>query len=413
MNKLTLLILVTLSLLIRIGFSAYYPLIGDELNFWNYYYDFPVFADFWKFFTVHDTQQPFFYLIWFVAFNADYSQITLRLPSILAGLASLYFWAKLFPYKDPDNRTPWILFLFTPFLTAYTCFFLPYSLLVLFSLYNFYYYRKLEVHFSKRDFVHFLLSCLFLTYTHYYGALGAIVVSCLLFLKQKNFKYKTETIVLGVILVALLFYTTDFLNDFNAVHIYRKKPTLFDIAGYFNLLIGGRYVAMVLFVVFVFGRKKINFKDISFVASVVIFMIAYLKSMLFSPSIEARYLLILTYPLFYMTKGLQFKFSTPALVITCLVSFYVLQKTYGPEFVTDYSKVPRTSNKTGLMTTICPKFYFRDSNYICRSNYEEADKYTVDLNEVIVSEKQLPVFHKLEPVSQCVDLGNSLYNCKF
>lgn len=114
-----------------------------------------------------------------------------------------------------------------------------------------------------------------------------------------------------------------------------------------------------------------------------------------------------------MTKGLQFKFSAPILVATCIFSFYVLQKTYGPEFVTDYSKVPRTSIKTGLMTTICPKFYFRGNNYVCRSNYEEPDKYTVDLHEVIVSEKLLPVFNKLEPVSQCVDLGNSLYNCKF
>lgn len=413
MNKQTLIILVVLSLIIRIGFATYYPLIGDELNFWNYFYDFPVFADFWKFFTVHDTQQPLFYLIWFVAFKADYSQVLLRIPSILAGVGSLYYWAKLFPYKDPDNSTPWILFLFAPFLTAYTCFFLPYSLLILFSLYNFYNYRKLEEEFSKKYFLHFLLSCLLLTYTHYYGALLAVVVSFLLFLEQKKYKYKKETIVSGLILVALLFFTTDFLNDFNAIHMYRKKPTLFDMAGHLNLLIGGRYVVMILLVVAVIGRKKINFKDMPFVVCLLVFLIAYLKSMLLSPSLEARYLLILVYPIFYMTKGFQFKYSIPVMVVTCLFSFYILQKTYGPEFVTDYSKVPRTNNKTGLMTTICPKFYFKESNYICRSNYEEPDKYTVDLNEVIVSEKQLPVLQKLEPTSQCVDLGNSLYNCKF
>ena len=413
MNKQTLVTLVSLSLIIRIGFAIYYPLIGDELNFWNYYYDFPVFADFWKFFTVNDTQQPLFYLIWFVAFKSDYSQIVLRLPSILAGFGSLYFWAKLFPYKDPDNRTAWILFLFAPFLTAYTCFFLPYSLLILFSLYSFYYYRKLEEQFSKRDFFHFALSCLLLTYTHYYGALLAVVISLILFLKQKNYKYKKETIISGVILVILLLLTTDFINDFNAIHDYRKKPTVWDLAGHLNLLIGGRYIAMILLAVIVIGRKKINFKDMSFIVCLIVIIIAYSKSIFLSPSLEARYLLILTYPIFYMTKGLQFKFSVPILVITCLFSFYLLQKTYGPEFVTDYSIVPRTSNKTGLMTTICPKFYFRDNNYICKSNYLESDKYTVDLNEVIVSKKQLPLFHKLEPVSQCVDLGNSLYNCKF
>lgn len=413
MNKQTLIILVSLSLVVRIGFAAYYPLTGDELNFWNYFYDFPVFADFWKFFTVHDTQQPLFYLIWFVAFKSDYSQTFLRLPSILAGLGSLYYWAKLFPYKDPDNSTPWILFLFAPFLTAYTCFFLPYSLLVLFSLYNFYYYRKLEESFSKKDLLHFLLSCLLLTYTHYFGALLAVVVSFLLFLKQKNYKYKKETILLGAILIALVLCTTDFLNDFNAVHIYRNKPTLFDLAGHLNLLIGGRYIAMILLAVIVIGRKKINFKEMPFVVCLVVFLIAYLKSMLLSPSLEARYLLILIYPIFYMTKGFQFKFSIPVMVATCLFSFYVLQKTYGPEFVTDYSKVPRTTNKTGLMTTICPKFYFKDSNYVCRSNYEKPDEYTLDLNEAIVSEKLLPVFYKLEPVGRCVNLGNSLYNCKF
>ncbi|MEA9354989.1 hypothetical protein SHI21_02190 [Bacteriovorax sp. PP10] len=413
MNKQTLIILVALSLVVRIGFAASYPLIGDELNFWNYFYDFPVFADFWKFFTVHDTQQPLFYLIWFVAFKSDYSQTFLRLPSILVGLGSLYYWAKLFPYKDPDNSTPWILFLFAPFLTAYTCFFLPYSLLVLFSLYSFYYYRKLEESFSKKNLLHFLLGCLLLTYTHYYGALLAVVLSFLLFLKQKNYKYKKEIIFLGAILVALVICTTDFLNDFNAVHIYRNKPTLFDLAGHVNLLIGGRYIAMILLAVLVVGRKKINFKEMPFVVCLVVFLIAYLKSMLLSPSLEARYLLILIYPIFYMSKGFQFKFSIPVMVATCLFSFYVLQKTYGPEFVTDYSKVPRTSNKTGLMTTICPKFYFKESNYVCRSNYEKPDEYTLDLNEAIVSEKLLPIFNKLEPTGQCVNLGNSLYNCKF
>jgi hypothetical protein len=413
MNKQTLIILVALSLIIRIGFAAYYPLIGDELNFWNYFYDFPAFADFWKFFTVHDTQQPLFYLIWFIAFKADYSQTLLRLPSILAGLGSLYYWAKLLPYKDPNNSTPWVLFLFAPFLTAYTCFFLPYSLLIFFSLYNFYYYRKLEENFSKKDLLHFILSCLLLTYTHYYGALLAVVVSFLLFLKQKNYKYKKETILLGAILVALVLCTTDFLNDFNAVHIYRQKPTLLDLAGHLNLLIGGRYIAMILLAVIVIGRKKINYKDMPFVVCLVVFLIAYLKSMLLSPSLEARYLLILIYPIFYMTKGFQFKFSIPVMVVTCLFSFYVLQKTYGPEFVTDYSKVPRTANKTGLMTTICPKFYFKEGNYVCRSNYERPDEYTVDLNEAIVSEKMLPVFNKLEPAGQCTNLGNSLYNCKF
>jgi hypothetical protein len=413
MNKQTLVILVVISLIIQISFAAYYPLIGDELNFWNYFYDFPVFADFWKFFTVHDTQQPLFYLLWFVFFKSDYSQVILRLPSILAGLSSLYFWKKLFPYKDPDNRTPWILFLFAPFLMAYSSFFLPYSLLVLFSLYNFYYYRKLEHRFDKRDLFHFILSCLLLTYTHYYGALLAFVISFLLFLKQKKYKYKKEIIAIGLTLIVLFISTSDFLNDFNAIHSYRNKPTIYDLAGYLNLLIGGRYVALILLAAFIIKKKKINLKDMSFTVSVIVFMIAYLKSILLSPSIEARYLLILTYPLFYMTKGFQFKFSIPVLVITSIFSFYILQKTYGPEFVTDYSKVPRTSSKTGLMTTICPKFYFQSSNYVCRSNYEEPDKYTVNLNEVIVSEKQLPIFHKLEPISQCEDLGNSLYNCKF
>ena len=413
MKKQTLIFLVSISLIIRIGFSAYYPLIGDELNFWNYYYDFPVFADFWKFFTVHDTQQPLFYLLWFVAFKADYSQVVLRLPSILAGLGSLYYWNKLFPYKDPDNRTPWILFLFAPFLTAYTCFFLPYSLLILFSLYHFYYYRKLEEYFDKNSFFHFIFSCLLLIYTHYYGALLAVITCLFLFLKQKNYKYKKETIVLGIVLVALLLGASDFLNDFNAIHSYRKKPTILDVAGHLNLLIGGRYVAIILLCVAFFRKKKINVKDSAFAFSVIVFTVAYMKSILLSPSMEARYFLILIYPLFYMTKGLHFKFSIPVLVTTCLYSFYVLQKTYGPEFVTDYSKVPRTSNKTGLMTTICPKFYFRGNNYVCRSNYEEADKYTVGLNEVIVSEKQLPIFHKLEPVSHCISLGESLYNCTF
>jgi hypothetical protein len=413
MKKQTLIILVAFSVIVRIGFAAYYPLIGDELNFWNYFYDFPVFNDFWKFFTVHDTQQPLFYLLWFAVFKADYSQTLLRLPSIIAGVGSLYYWSKLFPYEDPDNSTPWILFLFAPFLSAYTSFFLPYSLLVLFSLYLFYYYRKLESHFTKKNFLHFFLSCLLLTYTHYYGALLAVTVSFLLFLKQKNYKYKKETIFLGAGLVALILCTSDFLNDFNAFHSYRNKPTILEIAGHLNLLIGGRYIAMILLAVYFVGKKRINFKEMPFIVCVLVILIAYLKSILLSPSLEARYLLILIYPIFYMTRGFQFKYSISILIVTCLFSFYVLQKTYGPEFVTNYSSVPRTTVKTGLMTTICPKFYFKESNYICRSNYEKPDEYTIDISEMIVSAKLLPVFLKLEPDGKCRNLGNSLYNCKF
>lgn len=413
MNKQTLIILILFSVIIRIGFAAYFPLIGDELNFWNYFYDYPVFSKFWEFFTLYDTQQPLFYLLWFPVFNPSLPQLAIRLPSIIIAIGSLYFWAKLFPYKNKDNLVPWLLFLFAPFLSIYSSLFLPYSLLVCFSLYNFYYFRKIEKYFTKTNVFHFALSCLLLTYTHYYGAMLAVAVCLFLFVQQKDPKIKRDFIVFTLVIFALLLVSSDFLNDFNAVHAYRKTPRILEVLGFFNLLIGGRYIVLILLAVIIARRKMVNLKNKYVLFTIAIIVIAFLKSIIFSPSIEARYLLILTYPIFYMTRGFQFKYATPLIVGTCLVSLYILQNAYGPAFVTDYSKIPRTTNKVGLLVTPCPRYYFREANYICKNNFAHAETFTKGLNEMIVHEVHLPFFKRLEPVHKCVSLGQDLYNCTY
>jgi len=411
MNKTTFIILIVSSLLIRVVFACVYPLTADELNFWNYFHDYPKFTDFWQFFTKFDTQQPLFHLLWFPVFKANWPVIALRLPSVLLSAIGMYFWNKLFNYKDEDNSFPWILFLFAPFLTIYSVFFLPYSLLITTSVINFYFFRKLDSLFNRKNLMLFLASSVLLSYTHYFGALQAIVLSLFFVLFQKNRKVQLSLLSAVIVIFILLITTTDFLNDLIAKHTYRNPIHLLDILGHFNLLIGGKFVAMLLALGFLYKKKWITLKNINTVFIITIVLIAYLKSILLSPSLEARYLLILIYPIYFLTKGLKFKYSTPLLVTVCLISLGILQKTYGPAFVTDYSVLDKDGINTGLLITPCPKFYFRGDNYICKYEIQSREQLKENIDKMIINIRHMPLARNMDLFNECKDIGQDLFSC--
>lgn len=411
MTKKNLILLITLSVLTRIILAVIFPLSADELNFWNYFNEYPKFSEFWQFFTKYDTQQPLFHLLWFPFFKASFSVLTLRAPSILVSIGSFYIWNKLFDYKDENNSIPWVLFLFVPFVSFYSMFFLPYSILIFTSLINFYCFKELDRVFNAKNFLFFILSSILISYTHYFGALQAVVLSLLFALVQKNRKIQFALGATVLLIFILLITTTDFLNDLKLVNPFRGPINPIDILGYFNLLLGGKFVALTLGAILIYKKKWITLKNINVVIILAVTIIAYLKSIIIAPSFEARYLLILIYPIYSLTKGFQFKYSIPLLFILCQISLYILYNAYGPGFVTDYKKIPKDSIKTGLLISPCPKFYLREDNYICKYKIHTKEELKAGIEKMIVSSRNMDFANKHDLFDKCQDIGQDLSSC--
>ena len=413
MKKTTFIFLIISSLITHLFFIDFFSFTVDELNIWNNYQNSQNFIFFWQHFVKYDTHQPLFYLFWYPLFTNFWGQLFLRLPSLLFFAGGGYYWNKLFPYTEKENQIPWCLYLFSPFLLIYSSFFLPYSLLILASIFNYYALATLEKEESRKNFFQFLLSCLILIFTHYYGALQAILVTAYYIYRSPNKKLKVGFFFLTFLLFGTLVIFSDFRNDFAVVHSYRKMPTLYTVLGSINLLNGGRYLSVLLILLLLWGRKwRIIFtREFLFILTVV--TIAYLKSRLISPSFEARYLLILIYPLYSLFKGIEVKFIAPVFVVISLFSLYQLQGTFGASFVTKYEKVPRTNECVGLFITPCPKFYFPSNNYICKDYYQNYEQMTAGANQFIVHKDHYFFFKRLVRNSECERMQEpGLYSCK-
>lgn len=413
MNKKVFYCFFAFAFFVHLAFACTYPLTVDELNIWNTFHEGQNFKEFWQHFVKYDTHQPLFYLFWYPLFQNFWGQFFLRLPSLLFFVGGGYFWNKLFSYAEKENQIPWCLYLFSPFLLMYSSFFLPYALLILASIFNYYSLSMLEKEESKKTFFQFLLSCLILIFTHYYGALQAILVTAYYIYRSPNKKLKAGFFFLTLILFGTLIAFSDFRNDFAVVHNYRKMPTLYTVLGSINLLNGGRYLSILLILLLLWKRKWKIILTREFLFIVTVVAIAYLKSRLISPSFEARYLLILIYPLYALFKGIEIKFIVPVFVVVSLFSLYQLQGTFGASFVTKYEKVPRTNEGVGLFITPCPKFYFPSSNYLCKDYYQNYEQMTAGANQFIVHKDHYFFFKRLVRNSECERMQEpGLYSCR-
>lgn len=405
--------MIIISVIVHLVFTLKYPLIVDELNIWNGFAAKGTFSEFWQHFIKYDTHQPLFYVFWYTLFLKNLNELGLRLPSLLIFFSSFYFWQKLFPSHLKQNIVPSVLFLFSPFVLMYSSFFLPYSLLLFASVFNFYSLMKVENENSKKSKVQFFVSCLLLIFTHYYGALQALLVSAYLVYRQKSWKLKAYFAGATLILIGALILGSDFLNDFNAVHNYRKAPTVFNVFGALNLLVGGRYISILLAILVLFKQKWTLVKSREFFFVVLVVVIAYAKSRWFSPSFEARYLLILIYPLYFLFKDLEVRFISPVIIVLCLFSLYQLQGTFGASFMTKYEKVPRTTEGVGLFITPCPKFYFPGDNYLCKDYYQMYDQMVAGANQFIIHKDHYFFFKRLVRNSECERMEEpGLYSCR-
>lgn len=413
MLKKTLFLASLSSVFIHLFFSWQYPLIADELNVWNIFNINLNFLEFWQYFIKYDTHQPIFYLFWYPLYSTSLTQVTLRLPSIFLFMGSIYFWQKLMPWRVEGNRVPWLLFLFSPFVVMYSTFFLPYSLLIFSSLINYYFFEKAEKKLSIRSASYFFCSCILLIYTHYYGALQATLTGMALIFLQKDKKIRRILAFIVLLILGMLLITSDFINDFTAIHSYRKSISLKDIFGNVNILFGGRYITALILILLITKKKFSIFKTREFFFVAMVILIALMKSIMFSPSLEARYLLILLYPLYSLTKDLEVRYISPILILLCLISLYHLEQSYGPSFAIDFRKVKKSTIKTGLLITPCPKFYFPEENYSCKTYFQNQEQLQEDIDQMIVHKDHIKFYFNKEPMAICKPLIDGLLNCNF
>ncbi len=403
--------LVFLSLFVHLWFICSYPLTADELNIFNIFnFHSPDFSTFWKYFNQYDTHQPLFYVMWYPWFSNTLPAFILRLPSLLMFLGAICVWSKLFRIDEKRNLVPWLLFLFCPFVIIYSSLFLPYSLLIFCSLLNFYYFEKIERVVIKKELYYFLISSILLIFTHYYGALQVVLLCGYLIYKNRNKRIMVFLISATIALMIMLFAATDFINDFGAVHKYRKVPNIVEILGEINLLLGGIFSTFILLSLILIKKKWIILKSKESVFVVVVISIAFLKSVLISPSLEARYLLILVYPLYFLFRETQFKFISPILIIAYLIALYILENKFSPSFVIDYSDIKKNENLTALVITPCPKYYFMEENYRC-TGLIDGERLWRAFDAALIHADHIDFMKKAAPELRCKLQKKGLYFC--
>lgn len=332
------------------------------------------------------------------------------MPSVLIYSGSLYVWNKLFNFHEKRNLVPWLLFLFCPFVIVYSSFFLPYSLLIICSLINFYTFEKVELEISKKSLVCFFMSSVLLIFTHYYGALQVFLLCGYLVFKSRNKKISALLALVTISLVAILLTTTDFINDFSTVHSYRKIPGIVDVLGEINLLLGGLYTAIILLFLLVIKKKWAILKSREVIFILGVLGIAFFKSVVISPSLEARYLLIIIYPLYSLFRDIQVKFISIILIATCFASLFILLNKFSPSFVLNYSDIPKDGKLTALVITPCPKYYFMERNYICMG--AEGERLLKAFDMALIHADHMENIKKTAPQLQCILQKKGLYLCK-
>lgn len=265
---------------------------------------------------IHDTQLPLFYIIeHFVYHNIGHHVFWLRLPSFLffcLGLLCACKYAKNKYNNEIASKLFVILSLSFPLL-YFSAIIRPYSLIFFLTALCYYGHNKIRHH--KLYHCLFVLSLIGLSLTHYFSALFALCFS--LYYYQQHFR-KKSFILSALTLIGLftLFFGQDFLTDLFVTHLFRDPLTFRYFISSLSYLGGGSLICLfILIVAAVRYRTLANYKDY-ILLSLIMIVIVVSKSLLLSPSFEARYLIMLVLPLAIIVARLLHK--------NILVLFFIL-----------------------------------------------------------------------------------------
>lgn len=394
----------------HLALMVLFPLSVDELHLWNLYNQYDSFGELWKHFLAHETHLPLFYLITHPLFDAQAPEWFLRLPSFFFYLFSLFFFKKLFP---SNALIPWALYLLTPFLALYQVLFLPYSLLALLSLAHFLSFESYRKHKTMKQLGLYFLCSFLLASTHYFGLLQVLLLfAWLLWAESDRALKKWAGLIATLAFLALTLYS-NFFQNFFVSHQYRHPPGPLELIGHFNLLLGG-FFFLGVFGLFALKKRKVWQASWPSFFIIAVMGIALVRSYLIAPSLEARYLIILLYPLYRIAEeSLPSKFVW-VFLLTLPLTTYRLLTGFGPGFVIPYNKVlpGPIATPVGVLITPCPKYYLSDEQYICKDYTMERAELAAQVEHFLVHQDHLAFFESKFPERQCRALSYGLFLCE-
>lgn len=387
---------VLLSLGLQFLIASTLPLTVDEIHVWNLMLQHESLQALILTLRSEETHFPFFYLLSFFFFNTDSPIITLRLPSIVLGFSSLYFWSKIFNYKQEQNTLAWLLILFCPFVLMYKSLYLTYGLVIFTSILAY-----LPSRFS-------IALALPQALSHFYG-LYVFLLRCFF----ERHSLKKTTIMMSIFTLVVIAAWFGVFEKALHLHTYREFSSPLRILGFFNLLFGG---ALSTLMILYLSRNKL--RDFTWTLELKFLLIFVLTVTFFStfinPATEARYFLVILVPLYrFITCSLS-RGLVALFLIAQIIGAGLLFPRFGPSFMIDYHKVPEITSdlSTGLLITPCPRFFYRQEHIHCLDFSMSNQQLWQDNQQIIVHQDHLKFFEsKGNDLSSCQKFHTGLYQC--
>ena len=204
-------------------------------------------------FSPHDFHPPIYYLfmrLWTVFFG--YSEISLRLPSVIFSLLAGYFVYKTVKFIGSDSQAIWsaVLFLFNPLIVYYSQEARMYMLAVwLLSITFFYFIKVVKHNYLKDDFMFGFLSAL--SFLMFYGSIFfSLAMILYLFLKKK---YRAGLISSSILVLTFLLISPLLLRQ-----LINAKISLTAVKNW-SLVLGKSNLKNFLLVFIKFSVGRISF----------------------------------------------------------------------------------------------------------------------------------------------------------
>jgi len=269
----------------------------------------------------YDPSPPLYYLVlhfWMEVFGT--SEVSVRVPSAIFGVISIiviYLLGKLIFNKRVGIYSA-LLIALSPIHIFYSQEARAYSLLFLLTMLSAYFYLRLKQDFSRNNIAGYLISCIFMLYSHLYAALILLVLNMHFFLTEINFssirkiklsKKAIHWIYLQIII--LITYVPWLITISRTLSLgsteWISKPTFLDLITTFYTFISGFGFsffgdvlwlgAIVLFFRYTFKSDK-N-KTLFLLSWVLIpILLPFAFSLVFKPIFVIRYTLLASLPLY-------------------------------------------------------------------------------------------------------------------
>jgi|GEM_PF-4991581 len=396
-----------IAFLIRLFLVNRHPLTGDELLTMDVL-GFSPFSKIFQWVTETDTQMPLYYaLLYVLKLAVGQSILIFRLFSVFwcyLAFWQTYLWAKeLLSEETAVLATAILSFSFV--VLHHSLEIRPYTLLLFLGVYTMRRSSRLQTStpISTGFWLQYTVGLSLLALTHYYGImLGAVeLLLAVCFMQaERRRQLRGPLFIAGLVVVLLVLPLAPFVwKNFAIYHTYRKGLTILQYLGLFVYLLSGTGMSAFLLVLCAkfIGKNHSKFarslnSGSIFLAGLVILpvLIAVLKNVLSSPSLEARYLICILSPLAILTAQLIVSEGQRAVWIFSFVSLLLLSNIFWKEqYAAELYRLDTqgaaqqalafahaSAGAQIISCNICLRYYMQKENVTCSKDAPDAKTQT-------------------------------------